>query len=98
MSCHLRKTKYLVERCKNELKSHKEYEFVPNKTSEDIGQILTKEIDIIDEKRPVGIIRFVIDNFSEFKYSKEYCQSTASTLYIWKWRNYSFHFFKNQFE
>lgn len=75
MSCHLRKTKYLVERCKNELKSHKEYEFVPNKTSEDIGQILTKEIDIIDEKRPVGIIRFVIDNFSEFKYSKETIES-----------------------
>lgn len=67
----IEKTKYLIKKAKSELMLNKDYSFI----EDSLGTLLITGQEIEDETRLTGTVRFVIDNFSKFKYTKEFCES-----------------------
>lgn len=73
------KIRYYFNRYKQDLLLNKEHKFVPsiniiNKNN--FGDLISTNVEKIDENRSNGIIKFVLNDFSKFKADRKLCFST----------------------
>ncbi len=78
------KLKYLTKNLENELLLNKEFQFVSKPIIDDNNfghiEIMDKTKQVITDSKPEGTFQLVINDFSEFKAKKDYCESIDSIM------------------
>jgi len=78
------KLKYLTKNLENELLLNKEFQFVSKPIIDDNNfghiEIMDKTKQVTTDSKPEGTFQLVINDFSEFKAKKDYCESIDSIM------------------
>ena len=78
----IEKLKILIKQCEDDLLLNKEFDFVPKSILNDnnFGDLKNQKKEIIEEKLSHGSLKFTIDNFNQFKETREVLTSQESII------------------